>query len=259
MKYPQRRRYLLMSSLQLLGKVRRKIISTINRRDVELSGVGPVVSFTFDDFPQSALRVGGSILCSYDACGTFYTSLGLMGQTNDLGKQFCADDLQALLQDGHELGSHTFGHLSSRSSALSEFEADVWRGREAVEQISGQSSSHHFSYPYGHVSFRAKPRIGAYMSSCRGITPGINDSPADLNLLRANSIYSSSFDLNSIDQLLALNEERRGWTIFYTHDISMSPSAYGCTPAEFEDVVKLAIKRNAKILPVGQVMPSAAL
>jgi peptidoglycan/xylan/chitin deacetylase (PgdA/CDA1 family) len=248
-----------MYSRQLLGKIRRGVISAINRRELALSGVGPVVSFTFDDFPQSALRMGGTILKSYQACGTFYTAIGMVSQVNDLGQQFCVEDLQALLRDGHELGSHTFGHLSCRSSTLREFEADVWKGREAVEQITGGDRPHHFSYPYGHITSRAKPRIGAHMSSCRGIAPGINESPVDLNLLRANSLYSSSFHLDSIDRLLALNEERRGWLIFYTHDISMNPSAFGCRPFEFEDVVKLAIKRSAKILPVGQVVLSAAL
>jgi peptidoglycan/xylan/chitin deacetylase (PgdA/CDA1 family) len=247
-----------MSSRQLLGKLRRGVISAVNRRDLPLSGARPVVSFTFDDFPQSALRVGGAILKNYGACGTFYTSIGLMNQTNNLGQQFCVEDLQALLRDGHELGSHTFGHLSCRSSKLREFEADVWKGREAVELITGGERPHHFSYPYGHITSRAKSRIGAYMASCRGIAPGINESPVDLNLLRANSLYSSSFHLDSIDRLLTLNEERRAWIIFYTHDISMDPSAFGCKPFELEDVVKLAIKRGARILPVGQVVLNAA-
>jgi peptidoglycan/xylan/chitin deacetylase (PgdA/CDA1 family) len=247
-----------MSSRQLLGKIRQGVISAVNRRNLQLSGVGPVVSFTFDDFPQSALRVGGDILKSYRACGTFYTAVGLMNQINDLGQQFCVEDLHALLRDGHELGSHTFGHFSCRSSTLREFEADVWKGREAVELITGGERPHHFSYPYGHITSRAKSRIGAYMASCRGIAPGINESPVDLNLLRANSLYSSSFHLDSIDRLLTLNEERRAWIIFYTHDISMDPSAFGCKPFELEDVVKLAIKRGARILPVGQVVLNAA-
>jgi hypothetical protein len=89
------------------------------------------------------------------------------------------------------------------------------------------------------------------MSSCRDIAPGINKSPVDLNLLRANSLYRSSFHLDSIDRLLALNEERRGWLIFYTHDISMNPSAFGCKPFELEDVVKLAIKEGRQDIASG--------
>lgn len=247
-----------MSVRQLLSRIRRGPVSAVSRRDFPLSESGPLVSFTFDDFPRSALHLGGAILRNFQASGTFYTAIGLMDQTNSLGRQFCAEDLQTLLRDGHELGSHTFGHMSCRSSALHDFEADAWKGKQAVEEIAGGDRPHHFSYPYGHITLRAKARIGARMSSCRGIVPGINESPVDLNFLRANSLYSSSLDLESIDRLLAMNEERQGWLIFYTHDISKDPSAYGCKPFEFESVVKLALKRRARVLPVGQVVLSAA-
>ncbi len=239
---------------KFLGQLRQQAVLAVHRRMLCLVNPMPTVSFTFDDFPQSALSVGGAILRSYGIRGTYYAAMGLMARVNELGPQFCADDLETLLRDGHELGSHTFGHVSSRISRLCEFEADVQRGRVAVERITGTRSPHHFSYPYGHATRRAKMRIGAQVSSCRGIAPGVNASPVDLNLLRANSLYSQSFDLKALDRLFAKNAEHRGWLIFYTHDLSSSPSAYGCTPSEFESVVKLAVGRSAAVLPVGQVI-----
>jgi peptidoglycan/xylan/chitin deacetylase (PgdA/CDA1 family) len=213
-----------------------------------------MVSFTFDDFPQTAFHVGGTILKDYGVCGTYYAAMGLMGQTNSLGPQFCAADLQALLRQGHELGSHSFGHLSCRSTPPRDFEEDVLKGIRAVEQITGSSHARHFSYPFGHATPRSKRSIGAIASSCRGIVPGINESVIDLNLLRANAIYRSSFNLDSVDRLLTTNVKCRGWLIFYTHDISEDPSPYGCTPAEFDGVVRLAAKKCSNILPVGQVI-----
>ena len=236
----------------LLGRIRWGAIMAIQRRNLPLSGSGPIVSFTFDDFPQSALHVGGAILKNYGVCGTFYAAMGLMDRFNGLGPQFCREDIQTLLRDGHELGSHTFDHLSCRSAPLGCFEADVLKGRQAVEQTTGRCRPHQFSYPFGHVTFRAKRRIGASVSSCRGIVPGINESPADLNLLRANSLYSWSFDLDAVDRLFQLTEQRRGWLIFYTHDISENPSKFGCRPNEFDAVVRLASRKQLQILPVGE-------
>ena len=214
----------------------------------------PVVSFTFDDFPKSALHVGGAILKSYGVCGTYYAAMGLMDKVNHLGEHFSACDLKKLIADGHELGSHTFSHLSCREAAIRDIEVDVRKGREAVEQVTGIRDSHQFSYPYGHATLQTKSRIGCMMSSCRGIVPGINKSPVDLNLLRANSLYSQSFDLDSIRRLLAENEKSRGWLIFYTHDVSENPSTYGCTSGELEIVVKLASKTGSKVLPMGQAI-----
>ncbi len=241
-----------------LKRIRWRALDAFNRRDFNLNGAGPIVSFTFDDFPQSALHIGGCILNSYGACGTYYASMGLMNQVNDLGRHFSAVDLEDLIRDGHELGCHTFDHLSCRTSSFLDFQANVVKGMKAVDQLMGGGMLHQFSYPYGDATFQAKRRIGENFSSCRGIIPGINESPVDLNLLRANYIYSYCFDIDAIDRLFEANQRCKGWLIFYTHDISETPSSFGCKPGEFESVVKLAVRKKNTILPVGQVLLGAS-
>jgi len=241
----------------LLGSARRGIIAAVGRREARLPDAGPLVSFSFDDFPRSALHVGGPILQSHGFRGTYYAAMGLMGTANHMGPHFGAEDLAVLLRDGHELGSHTYSHVSCRALPLREFGAEVIKGKEAVECITGAKPLHHFSYPYGHVTLRAKASIGARLASCRGIFPGINTSPFDLNLLRANHIYHWSFDLDAVRRLLTRNDQQRGWLIFYTHDVSDCPSAFGCTPAQLEGVVKLVARAGATVLPVGKVAGSA--
>ena len=48
----------------------------------------PLISFTFDDFPRSALTVGGEILERHGARGTYYASLGVMGKYEAAGLMF---------------------------------------------------------------------------------------------------------------------------------------------------------------------------
>ena len=69
-------------------------------------------------------------------------------------------------------------------------------------------------------------------------------------MLKANKIYDNRFVLEDYYRLIRANAERRGWLIFYTHDISENPSPFGCTPREFEKVLDLAAKTNAMILCV---------
>jgi peptidoglycan/xylan/chitin deacetylase (PgdA/CDA1 family) len=240
---------------QTLGAIRWRTISAFSRREFPLPDSVPTVSFTFDDFPRSALHTGGAILKSYGACGTYYAAMGLMGKVNHLGQHFSADDLNQLLSEGHELGSHTFSHMSCRAASVRDVDADVLKGRQAIEQITGIRNFHHFSYPYGHATVRVKPLIGRMMSSCRGGIPGINQSKVDLNLLRANSLYSRSLDLDSIERLLKSNEKCGGWLIFYTHDVSDTPSLFGCRPRELDRVVKLATTTRNRILQVGRYLP----
>ena len=59
------------------------------------------VTFTFDDFPASALDIGGAILERYGLRGTYYAAPGLMGQESELGKHFTLADLEHASAIGH--------------------------------------------------------------------------------------------------------------------------------------------------------------
>jgi peptidoglycan/xylan/chitin deacetylase (PgdA/CDA1 family) len=238
----------------VLGRMNRQVVTSLQRRDSPLPDRGPIVSFTFDDFPRSALEIGGEILKSYGGCGTYYAAIGLMGGVGELGEYFRPEDLKSLLADGHELGSHTFSHLSCRTSSFAAFQSDAMKGREAIINFTGRSGSHQFAYPFGHFTLRAKGRIGSQMNSCRSTIKGVNVSPVDLHMLRANCLYNRTTDFGSIDQLFRLNDRKRGWLIFYTHDIRENPSPFGCTPCQFESVVRSAIRARAEILTVGSVL-----
>ena len=233
-----------------LGDMRRKLLSSLRRNEYRLSDRGPIVSFTFDDFPRSALETGGAILRSYGAYGTFYAAMGLMGHGGQVGEYFCSEDLKRLLAEGHELGSHTFSHLSCRNTPLPAFLLDTHAGREAISKVTGGSGPHHFAYPFGHVTLRAKSRVGSQMGTCRSIFAGVNVTPVDAYLLLANQLYSAAIDFGEIEHLLRVNDRRRGWLVFYTHDIRDNPSPFGCKPDHFEIVVRLAKQFQARILNI---------
>lgn len=232
-----------------IGKLRAEILSSVHSCPIPLLDQGPIVSFCFDDFPRTAYTTGGAILKSFGVCGTYYAAPGLMNITNELGDHFKQEDIDSLLADGHELGSHTFSHVSCRTVSLQAFESDVLKGRQVIRSLTGYDTEN-FAYPFGHASIRSKKRIGALMRSCRGIYSGINDSIADLNLLRANSLYGDINQHSYFESLLAANVSRRGWLIFYTHDVRRNPSPYGCTPALFDQVVTLAVESGCRIASI---------
>jgi len=238
----------------LSGAVRRIALPHWKTRKVPLRLPQAVVSFTFDDFPRSALTTAGAILQRHQARGTYYTALGLMGISNHEGEHFQMQDLHDLLRDGHELGSHTYSHISALKTPVEHFRADAVRGETELAELRGYATPGNFAYPFGDVSFASKPAIGAKMRSCRGIRGGINTVFADLNLLKANSIYSKTFDLHSTQHLIAETQKLRGWLIFYTHDVRENPSGFGCTPAEFASVVQAASLSGARILTIAQTL-----
>ena len=236
-----------------MGSVRRGLLSALYRRTVPLGDHGPIVTFSFDDFPRSAYLTGGAILEAYGARGTYYATVGLMNASNELGELFVADDLRPLLEKGHELGTQTFDHSSCRSVPLAKFREDVQKGMKEVEQIVGHNSTN-FAYPYGHVTIRAKKILGPGIASSRSIIPGFNGPEIDLNLLRANRLYGDMDQSQLVEDLILQNVKQKTWLIFYTHDVRSTPSEYGCAPALFEFAVSRATKSGSRILTVEQVL-----
>src|SRR5262245_38852097 len=102
-----------LSWSKVRGYYHRKAAGLFFRRIVNVRPLRPVISFSFDDCPESAIRTGGAILKRYSLAGTYYTSLGLMGQESASGRMFQRADLDLVLEQGHELACHTFSHCHS--------------------------------------------------------------------------------------------------------------------------------------------------
>jgi peptidoglycan/xylan/chitin deacetylase (PgdA/CDA1 family) len=242
-----------MSIRSGLGAARRLLLSSFNSRPVQLIYDRPIVSFCFDDFPRTAYLSGAAILKSFGARGTYYAAAGLIDTCTDLGEQFTLSDLESLLANGHEVGCHTFSHISCRNVSMREFASDVRKGREAVLRMTGWDPGN-FAYPFGHVTMAAKKTIGSQMKSCRGIYGGVNQGAIDLNLLRANSLYGNLDKAGEYEALFRLGKNRNSWLIFYTHDVRENPSPFGCTPALLEKTVSLAVANGFHVAPVRDVV-----
>jgi peptidoglycan/xylan/chitin deacetylase (PgdA/CDA1 family) len=237
-----------------VGRFRRAALSCLFSRNVSLENIGPFVSFSFDDFPRTALTVGGRILKNYGVRGTYYASIGLLNKCNELGEQFRRADLDTVLGDGHELASHTFSHVSSYSLSRAKFVAEVEKGRRAIEELTGRPDSGSFAFPFGEVTLNVKKSVGLSTASSRGIWGGLNGPRVDLNLLRANSLYGGQDKHDHVRELILENERQKQWLIFYSHDVSETPSQYGCTPGLLEYAVDLAVRRNCQIVTVNEAV-----
>jgi peptidoglycan/xylan/chitin deacetylase (PgdA/CDA1 family) len=242
----------------VLRKAEKAANLCLRRKALRIRRKKGLISFTFDDFPESAYSIGGAILQKFDLLGTYYASAGLMGAENHLGRQFSKEQLKALIADGHELGCHTYHHLRSWSSDSITILDSVRKNASEIERALGTYQLGSFAYPFGETRFSDKKALGNLFCCCRGIAPGINVGQADLNLLRANCLYSGRTDIDAIAELIRENDQVGGWLIFYTHDVRASPSDYGCTPDYFETVVACAARSSSAVLPIRNAIGALA-
>jgi peptidoglycan/xylan/chitin deacetylase (PgdA/CDA1 family) len=246
-----------MNVLQLGRRVQGRYIRTaahlLFRRPIKIKAQVPYISFTFDDFPRSALLVGGAILKSFGIAGTYYASFGLMGKQAPVGPIFLPEDLRDLQQQGHELGCHTFGHCDAWRTKPAVFEGSIVENRRALNELLPSASLQTMSYPINPPRASTKRRTGQHFRCCRGGGQTFNVGTADLNYLFAFFLEKSRHAPEMVKDLIDRNRRARGWLILATHDVCASPSPFGCTPRFFEDIVQSAICSGARVLPVIQV------
>src|ERR1700723_2303423 len=155
-----------MSSQKVLVRAkqfyRRRAASLLFKRSVLINPERPLISFTFDDFPKSALEVGGAILNRSGLTGTYYAALGLLGGETHTGRMFDADDLKLLLERGHELGCHTFSHCDSWETGTTAFKKSIIENRDALSRLIPGAEFRTFSYPISLPRPLAKGEIADY-------------------------------------------------------------------------------------------------
>jgi len=231
----------------------RRIGGFMRGRPARVDWPGGVASFTFDDFPKSALTVGGAILEQHGGRGTYYTAMNFAGTERKLGRMFDVEDVAAADRAGHEIACHTLSHLDCRWAKPADIEREIDdNGRALAAMLGGDNAPASFAYPYGAVSLRARRALGRRFATCRGTGLGLNAGPVDLADLLVIILYDHLYDEAAMRHWIDEAQARNGWVIFYTHDVADRPSEFGCTPAQFEAVVAYAAQRMP-VLPVRDV------
>lgn len=236
------------------NKWRRMSTEHFARRPHALDSGIPYVSFTFDDYPVSAIAEGGRILEDYGVRGTYFVSMGLLGRPSPSGPIVTPDDLHATVAAGHELGCHTYEHLDGTEGTAADFDRSVARNQDALQRCAPGERFDVFAYPLNGPVLSIKKAVGKHFNACRGGGQTFNSGTADLNLLKACFLdRRQGMDLHATARLIDMNAAAGGWLIFATHDVVSAPSPYGCAPLHFDAIVGLAVRSGAKVLPMGEV------
>lgn len=211
----------------------------------------PLISFSFDDAPQSAFDIGGEILNAHNVRATYYVSLGLLSSQSAIGLIASRDTLVRAVESGHELGCHTFHHHDAWNTGRAEYIASIDENQCALEDVLPGYAFRSFAYPKNGATLWVKAPLERRFECCRGGGQSINSGSTDLNLLKACFLdRRARVDVDFVRALIQRNAESGGWLIFAAHDISDAQRDFSCGVGFFETVVSLAADSGAQILPV---------
>nr|WP_244547697.1 polysaccharide deacetylase family protein [Bradyrhizobium sp. OK095] len=213
-----------------------------------------MVSFTFDDAPDSAAGEGASLLEAHGGRGTYYIAGSLINQPGDHWRGLSNDAIVRLHRAGHEIACHTFSHHSSANLDEATMAREIERNRSHFRGIDSSIKLENFAYPYGIASFWRKPQLTKAFRSARGILPGVNRDVIDLQFLRASPLVNYEIDAAGVDGYFDEAVASGGWLIFYSHDVVDAPSPYGCTPHLMRHALEAAGKRDMPIVTVAEAL-----
>jgi len=238
----------------LQGRVSNRLARHFRAAPHRLPAHAPIVSFTFDDAPDSAAGEGAALLEEHGGRGTFYLAGSLIGRPSDHWHGLSDEAIVRLHRAGHEIGCHTFSHQSSANLDEAAMAREIERNRTYFRSIDSSINLENFAYPYGIASVWRKPQLARAFRSARGILPGVNSDVIDLQFLRASPLVDCEIDKAGVDRYFDQAVASGGWLIFYGHDVADAPSPYGCTPDLMRHALEAAQRRGMPIVTVAEAL-----
>ena len=126
---------------------------------------------------------------------------------------------------------------------------DLARNERYLHAVDPQLRRRNFAYPYSSGAFGRRAMLADIFRTCRAGGEKVNRGPTDPMFLGGVGTWVPDVD-RWIDDLVA----DPGWLIFVAHDLSATPTPYGCTALTFERLVRQAIDRGCRVLTVSAAL-----
>jgi len=235
-----------------LNRFKHRAARFFNVAPVDVAPTRGIFSLSFDDFPVSSWTEGGRVMADHGVRGTYYVAGGLCGGQNLDLPQFEVSHMEAAVEAGHELGCHTFEHVSVLKLSAAALNDSLDRNAQWVaERIPGYQMQT-FAYPFGDWSVEAKRVISRRFAVGRGVRKGLNARRADRAGLLAIGLEVRLLPDFDLEALAAEAAATNAWLVAYGHDVSDSPTPYGCRVQDLERMILAARKAGLEILPMAE-------
>lgn len=222
----------------LMTRASRRLARHYCSKPFKMQNRAPLVSFTFDDCPDSAFTNGASILEDHGIYGTFYVASGTCDTDDTYWHVITPEQVRALHEHGHEIGCHTYSHVNVETLDAARLDEECRMNHNMLRRLCGDIQLTNFCYPFGCLSLPRKLQLQKRFDSCRGIYEGVNVGTIDLGLLKVIELYNRTLTMEKLQRVLRETCDHNGWLIFYVHDVADPPTFMGCSPAFLRSTIE---------------------
>ena len=186
---------------------------------------GKVFGITFDDGYENNLRCALPILSRYGFTSTCYVVASLVGQSNSWDiergvKQvplMSAQELQAWIDAGQEVGSHTMTHANLEQLDEAGQAIEIGHSKKQLEALIKQKDGvQHFCYPFGGLNATTVQQVRAagYLTATTTVRGRAVQGQSDDLLLPRVLVSRTTTWMQLLLKCLTRYEDKRGlrWT-----------------------------------------------
>jgi peptidoglycan/xylan/chitin deacetylase (PgdA/CDA1 family) len=236
-----------MNIKRIIKIVKQKVLETFFRKPQLINLNKPIISFTFDDVPPSAVTNGGRLLNEFGFKGTYYVASGI---AENESSYLTVENLRQLKNDNHEIACHTFNHVSLRWASSNKTMQQSIKNINAIHNSLPEYPVINFSYPFGEAGILSKRVLRKQFDSMRTSDYGLNYGMTDMSHLRAVSLYSKDFNQETLLDIIKKTVENKAWTIFYTHDVADNFGPWGTSIDDFKWILEQCNNNEIDVLNI---------
>lgn len=209
----------------------------------------PIVSLSFDDGWLTTYETAFPLLKTYGLTSTQYIVTSYLGTFGFM----TGDQVKAMDQAGHEIGSHTVSHPDLTTSSNSGLGSELKQSQATLKTLLGKPVTS-FAIPYGSYNKTVLAGIKQYYASARSSDLGFNTlnnlNPYNLRIQYVGASTTSAEVKGWIDEAI----KTKSWLVILYHQINTSGSEYSTTPAQFEQNLQALQASGVSVQTVSQAL-----
>ncbi|MBF2053332.1 MAG: polysaccharide deacetylase family protein [Candidatus Sericytochromatia bacterium] len=211
----------------------------------------PLVSISFDDIWTSAATAGADLLEARGWKGSFY----IAGNYVRSGEAAHAnpDQVRALLQQGHEIGSHSQTHAMLSTLDYSELTQDLRDHHQYLEWLGADPRG--MAYPFGDFDQQVETETQRFHAYARTSLTGLNDRLTDPYRLKIFPVTAATTTAE-LKRWVDDAQRTRTWLVFLFHDLNDTPGEYFYTTglSQYRELLEYIAAQNLTVLPVDEAL-----
>jgi len=217
-----------------------------------------IVTITFDDGYLNQYKLAFKAMKKRGFKGTLFVITGLIGELFEGRKLMGLKELQELLKEGWDIGSHTVSHSKLTTLAPEALEAELLYSKRWIEEKLKYEPVA-FAYPYGMFNEKVARVVAKYYVYGRTGECKINEVGEISPTLGACSLWQDNVDY--VKYMIDLVSSEGGWLIIVVHgvvesehDLPIENQLFNwITLDKFEEILDHIKARNLRVMTFKEV------